>query len=264
MKSKNKVKNREDISESTIEVAVRDVDNTLGFFQHIFIIHTDSKGEKTVLRGGPGVGGFLLGDLKVEKALYEVVNSKKPVDWQENPQRIVIAKGTDAKTSALVDKMWARGQEINKGGYDYKLPIGHVQNSNTAVAEMVRASGLELKLPRNKDGSFVNVPGVETYIYHTDTDQFLQENACDFMGGNCEKYREKVKEKFKQAIDKVFEDLSSSATQPKPDNIKGLQGFFRDTEETGVLQKDISNKQKFEELAKRTQDPDLAGTYKSV
>ena len=244
-----------------IEIRARDVKYTAGIFQHLFVIHTDSKGERTVLRGGPGLGGEMLGDLKIIKMPYKIFNGKPPVDWiTKIVPSIIIAQGSDAEIDLLVDKMWARGQEINKGGYDYKLPIGHVQNSNAAVAEMVKASGLELKLPRNKDGNFVNVPGVENYIHHTDTDQFLQENACDFMGSNCEAYREK----FKQGIDKAFKDLSSSITQSKPDNVKGLQGFFRDTEETGVLKKDLTNKQRFEELAKHTQDPDLAGTYQML
>ena len=131
--------------QAQIEIRTRDVKNVPLDVQHLFIIHTDSNGKETVLRGGPDTNM-----LKITQDPYTIAH----VDWVENAPSVVIATGTDAKMQALVDKIWSRAQEINAGNYDYKLPIPgcsptlcHVQNSNTVVNEMVKAAGVKLELP---------------------------------------------------------------------------------------------------------------------
>jgi len=39
--------------QAKIEIRVRNVDYTMGRYQHLFIIHTESQGIPTLLRGGP-------------------------------------------------------------------------------------------------------------------------------------------------------------------------------------------------------------------
>lgn len=66
----------------------------------------------------------------------------------------LLAIGTDAEMQVLVDKMWAKGQEINNTKFDYEIPIWftkitlcHAQNSNIVVKVLVEAAGLSFKLP---------------------------------------------------------------------------------------------------------------------
>ncbi len=147
--------------EAKIEVFARDVSNTKGLFHHLFIVHTDTKGVKTVLEGGPGRGGMLFGNMKITK-------ENKGNDFQIKSPGIVIATGTDTQINNLIDKMWHKAEEINNGKYDYKLPgVGHIQNSNSAVSEMIKAADLTLNFPKEIGGKCVNIPGVNSQFKDT-------------------------------------------------------------------------------------------------
>lgn len=167
--------------QAKIEIRSRDVKGVpnvpvKGKVQHLYIIHTDTFGRETVLRGGPESDNMVVGDLFVSQSEY----TKSNIDWAENTPSQVIAVGTDAEMQAYVDKMWARGQEINNGRYDYKFPtplcaasICHVQNSNTAVKEMVEAAGLELRLLVVND-KLAWVPGIDGTISQTTMDALIK------------------------------------------------------------------------------------------
>lgn len=111
-----------------IEVWTRDVKvpfeiPILGKGQHLFIIHTNSGGDRTILRGGPQNDNMLLDNIKIIQSPYtKFIDGKQVYDWFPDAPRIIIAEGTDEEMQALVDKMWTKAQEINQGNYDYKLP----------------------------------------------------------------------------------------------------------------------------------------------
>jgi hypothetical protein len=163
---------------SKIEIRARDVKGFpyipfKGNAQHLFIIYTDILGQEFILRGGPDTNK-ITGDLKISMETY----TKSNVDWAENAPSIILAKGADQYMQNLVNKMWARAEEINIGNFDYKLPtpgcsenICHVQNSNKAVKEMIKAAGLELKLPVI-GGREAFAPGIDGEIEKTILDDF--------------------------------------------------------------------------------------------
>ncbi|WP_039455438.1 hypothetical protein [Candidatus Jidaibacter acanthamoebae] len=165
------------MAQASIEIHTKDVSGVpyipfKGDAQHLFIVYIDSTGKKTALRGGPETNNPInafIGDIKITNDNY----NENHVDWSPNAPKIEIASGTDAEMQALVDKMWAKAEAINREGFDYKLPlIGHVQNSNAAVKEMIKAAGLEPKLPKHHDGKKIWAPGVDGHFTHTFMDTY--------------------------------------------------------------------------------------------
>jgi hypothetical protein len=144
--------------------------------QHLYIIHKDSSGKETILRGGTGLA--LVDDLHIVVCEYTYDNRKAHKDWDLGLKpdktgipthlRKVVTTGSDEQIQSYVNKMWQRAEAINREGFDYKIPfIGHVQNSNTAVKEMLEAAGLPVEMPKNNDGSNIWVPGADGHFTHT-------------------------------------------------------------------------------------------------
>ena len=206
-------KKPEELPQARIEIRTRDVEffpHVFKFFndriggeskgapQHLFVIHIDSNGKETLIRGGPSKS-MLWDDIEIVKAPYEIIDGKPCMDYVQNAPSVVIAKGTDDQMQVLFDKMWSRAQEINQEGYDYKLPLfGHVQNCNTVVKDLVDHVGLELRLPSHHDGSNILVPGIEYNLKHTDVDQTLN-RAGEFVEWYVQEYKSTPK-----AAQKVF------------------------------------------------------------
>lgn len=241
------------MQQAKIEVRVKDAGGTAGIFQHLFIIHTNSEGKETLLRGGLGASGVFVGNIRVIKQDY----TEGVIDWVKNAPRSIIATGTDAEMQSYVDKMWAEGQRINSRHYDYKMPtIGHIQNSNTVVAKIVKAAELELKLPTHTDGSPLNTPGVNSDFKHTETDGFFRENACGFMGGDCREYNKKVKEK-----------LTESSRDDNPSSSMTIDQLFKDFEDKRLYDTKLTNIDRFKLLAQKAESQesfDSAEMYKNL
>jgi hypothetical protein len=166
-----------------IEIRARDVKGvpyipSVGDAQHLFIIYSNDKNEKFIIRGGPENGHELYDDLHIVNSPYtEQFEHLFPDDFVENSPSVVIATGADAKV--LFDKMWNKAQEINAGKFDYKLPIPgcpaslcHVQNSNTIVKVLVESAGLKFELPMI-NGEEVWAPGIDGDIDSTMIDDFI-------------------------------------------------------------------------------------------
>ena len=156
-------------------------------------------------------------DLKIINASYDE-NHKHlfPGDYIKNAPSIIIATGTDEQIQILFDKMWARAEEINAGNYDYKLPIPgcppslcHIQNSNTVVSEMVKAAGLDLKLPIVNEKT-IWAPGIDGDIKTTDSDPFTKKTT------------EKVSEAF-VSIGSILESFSNP--EIKNPELNNMQRF---------------------------------------
>ena len=128
----------------------------VGDVYHLFIIYTDDKNDKFIIRGGPENGHELYDNILVIKSPYiKQFRHLFSNDFVENAPSVVIAQGSDSK--ALFDKMWNIAQGINSGHYDYKIPIPycplelcHVQNGNTIVKVLVESVGLQLKIPQTQ------------------------------------------------------------------------------------------------------------------
>jgi len=69
--------------------------------QHLYIIHTNSMGYKTIIRGGAEDDRMFARNMEILKMPYQwdgKDRSTQPVDWDENNSHFhtTIAKGTDA------------------------------------------------------------------------------------------------------------------------------------------------------------------------
>ena len=169
---------------ATIEIQARPIKGLEATgAHHLFIIYKDSQGQKTILRGGPERDGLMpmgIDDIRIIRAPYvKEYEHLFPNDLIEKAPSVVIAKGTDAETKIYIDKMWAKAEEINSQGFDYKLPtpfckadVCHVQNSNTVIRALVEYADLEFKLPQI-DGKDVWVPGVDGEFKHTSIDDVM-------------------------------------------------------------------------------------------
>jgi hypothetical protein len=255
------------VQKAKIEIRARNVKETLGVFQHLFIIHTISDGKETVIRGGPDSGTEFFGDIKVIKMPYEKdALGRKSADWVAGPiPRVVNAEGTDIRINALVERMWVRGQEINQKQYDYKFPtVGHIQNSNTVVADLVKVAGLVLKIPVGLDGKPINVPGVESFFKQTEGDKFLQENACDWMGAtDCQEYREKMKKKFAETNNILQKNLpnnqGSEKNSPIGEQMRAVDQIFTDFSNPEVLDERLNNIERFNILSEKAKSQERDG-----
>lgn len=259
------------MSSSKIEVYSRDVEKVpnipiKGKVQHLFIIYTNSKGIKIILRGGPTNNNIIVDNLYIIKAEYNYLHRNLfPGDYffdlSEIPSK-VIAEGSDAEIQKLVDKMWARAEEINKGNYDYKLPfpgcpstICHVQNSNTAVKEMVNAAGLTLELPQI-NGKPVWAPGIDGSIRVTFIDSLMQPqpaieiNNLYIVEGIS---KEEIASRYSVPIERIYEDTDNEL-YPKTQGAKPFiimpesSGNFKEAaiDATGQIKHQAVNGEKLE------------------
>jgi LysM repeat protein len=188
-------------NKAKIEIYSRDVHGTAGIAQHLYIVHTNSKGEQTVLRGGPKGSNFasmLKDDLHITKNLYNKGHVDHPQFLGIVHPSTEIYSGTDAQVQAYVDKMWQRAEAINREGFDYKLPfLGHLQNCNTAVKEMVAATGLNLKLPPKPEGKLIWwIPGADGHFTHTFLDTFTDNTILPNLYSN--QYRKEFNKDYSQ------------------------------------------------------------------
>lgn len=262
--------------QAKIELRSRNVKGTLGIFQHLFIIHINSQDQKTILRGGPSSGNEFLGNIEVIKARYEIDDKgRKPIDWDVNALRSELVEGPELEIQNLVDVMWERAQVINEQRYDYKFPIGkYSQNSNTVVKELLIAADLEMKLPLDEEGNEIIVPGIHADLAHTEFDDFMLENICDFMGGDCRKYRKEVEELFEKRKVQDSYDTFSEGNNQWTHGFQGLQEqsnmiqrMFDVWDETHVLEDDITNRERFVRLTQYESvrgNREMAEIYKNM
>ncbi len=125
---------------ATIELKAKDVGGTLGLAQHLYILKTDTQGNKQILLGGPYPNNMLYGDILVVNIKYgpEIKDYEIHHDWDvglntldaNNNTRTpkathlssTLVTADDAKINAIFDKMWQKGESINAEKYDYKIP----------------------------------------------------------------------------------------------------------------------------------------------
>jgi hypothetical protein len=203
--------------QAKIEILTRDVKRVpyvpfKGDAQHLFIVYTNAEGRKEIIRGGPHTN-MLTGDLKITSDHYTLSH----VDWSQNSPSTIIATGSDTEMQILFDKMWKRAEEINAGNFDYKLPtpwcspeLCHVQNSNTIVAELVKAAELELKLPI-VNGKPAYAPGIDGDIKDSIIDKTnkLLDKTFPHLADNLNKYHS-WPHKFSSKHDKIQSEGDSS------------------------------------------------------
>jgi hypothetical protein len=177
---------------ATIEIRSRDVD-IAGLFgaQHLFIIFTDNKDIKTIIRGGPEHNNMFLDNILIINSEYNKENKHLyPGDLIEGNPSTVIFTGSDVEMQNYMDQMWSKAEEINTGNYDYKLPtpgcspsLCNIQNSNTAVRVMIEATDLKLKLP-SVDRQEIWAPGIDGEFKHSIIDEGVKKinKALDVWG----------------------------------------------------------------------------------
>jgi hypothetical protein len=150
--------------------------------QHLFILFTNEAGHKTILRGGPEkdtIKDMFIGNIKVVVAPYVPGNSDKfPNDYSDNPVAKTIFTGTDAEMKVYMGRAIAYAELINKGEYDYKLPVSSspAQNSNAVVKLVTEFMELPLAIPKDPDNALIWAPGIKIKgLEHTKADYILAE-----------------------------------------------------------------------------------------
>ena len=130
-------------------------------------------GALSVISGGPEdsikIGRMIWDDIKIRMQRYGSSDEKK---YRKYFKSIKLFEGSDKEVEGYVDKMWGKAAEINRLGFDYKLPIiGDEQNSNTVARIIVEAAGLKFDLPKYPNGKPVIAPSYESEIKHTKVDE---------------------------------------------------------------------------------------------
>ena len=125
--------------------------------------------------------GALLGDIQVVVADYDNAHKDqykgdyfRPVYLKSLPFAVQ-ARGSDAEMQAIADKMRLKANEINFEQYDYKVPIGHVQNCHTVARILLEAGGIKLKIPMVNDKP-VWMAGVNGQLDKTFVDLFIKKH----------------------------------------------------------------------------------------
>lgn len=172
---------------------------------HLYIIYTNSKGDKFALRGGPerdGIG-MLVDDLKITNEVFNDSHIDNPRQKPEEHISVEIASGSDEEMSGLFERMWKIGQEINAGNYDYKIPVPdivakffgvgamHCQNSNTAVYVMVTGAELDVKIPHHPSGQLASVPCLNSHF-----DETAMDKVIDVLSNNKDAEKMKIVDCF--------------------------------------------------------------------
>jgi len=177
-----------------IELLSRPVDYSLGKYDHLFILFTFSNSAKQVIRGGP-----FNAKMHYEFIFIHSQNYKDSIDNCTNknyhcstPQ--LLFEGSDKEVKLLHNTLLQNAEIINRSYYDYKLPdfrceaqklagsaiynaakdifksACHLQNSNTAVVQILKMSNIDFVLPL-RDGNPVNVIGYDQTLKHTSIDK---------------------------------------------------------------------------------------------
>jgi len=96
--------------------------------------------------------------------------------------------------------MWDKASEINRSGFDYKLPtMGDEQNSNTVARVIVEAAGLKFELPKYLNGKPVIAPSYESEIKHTKIEELaIGDKIKEFL------YQKEVMRKLVDKINKAY------------------------------------------------------------
>ncbi|MFV9904029.1 MAG: hypothetical protein AB8U15_03430 [Rickettsiales endosymbiont of Dermacentor nuttalli] len=93
------------MTEAKINVLVRPVKETFGLAQHIYIIGTDSKGEKKILRTGTeydNIASMLTDNLKSVYTIHKEENEKLfPNDWKPENSIEVYTKRAEMRKYKL-------------------------------------------------------------------------------------------------------------------------------------------------------------------
>jgi len=85
--------------------------------------------------------------------------------------------------------MRQKGEEINAGKYDYKIPtpcnyptLCHVQNCNTVTKALLDSVGIEIPQEiKHPDGAAAWLPGLNADFKHTQFDRFLKKVETTFQ-----------------------------------------------------------------------------------
>lgn len=166
------------MTSATIEIFVRPIKKTFNFFQHIYIISTDSMGNKKILKGAPTtnkMSSMINDDLKVVYTDYKKANENFYDGDLESKDKIKIytITGLDAEIQAKMDIMWEIGSQVNDNTQDYTLPLSmfgcaesiyHMKNSNAAGYIMAKAIGVDLKPILAEQNLWV--PGINSNFDH--------------------------------------------------------------------------------------------------
>ncbi len=195
------------MEKAKIELLSRPVDYTQGVYEHLFILFTFSNSAKQVIRGGPFNAKMHYEFIFIHSQSYKDSpdNCAKKDYNCSTPQ--LLFEGSDKEVKLLHNTLLQNAEVINKSYYDYKLPdyrceaqklaggaiynaakdiwksACHLQNSNTAVAQILEMSNINLVLPL-RNGNPVNAIGYDQAFKHTAIDKvtgFLQ------MAGNLNK-----------------------------------------------------------------------------
>ena len=197
------------MTEAKIEIVARPI---VGFEKlgkyaphHLYILHTRSNREQTVIRGGPEGGdrikNWLKDNVKVTKEIYD---NNHP-DWETAEvihHKYLLKNGSDAFIDAYVNNINFKETNdfINNANFDYKIAgvtFGSWQNSNTIAKIMTEAMGLKFELPRYKNREDVKVwaPGFDENLQHAFVDTITNTSVLQALHSN--NYRSEVSPDFK-------------------------------------------------------------------
>ena len=237
-----------------IELLSRYVKNPKEIYDHLFVLFTFSNGVKQVIRGG----AFN------EKIGYEFIfihsqNYRDSIDNCINKgyncsSPKLLFDGSEKEVKQLHNAILLNAEIINKGYYDYKLldlrcelqklagdaiynamkavfkSTCHLQNSNTAIAQILKMSNIQFSLPL-RDGLPVNAVGYDQDLKHTAIDKvtgFIQmASNLNRIQGNEVKLDSNATEALKVASDayhaalvKQFDPIRQSQEKELyPDNM---------------------------------------------
>ena len=174
---------------------------------HLYILHTRSNRQQTVIRGGPEGGdrikNWINDNVKVTKEVYD---NNHP-DWETaevTHHKYLLKNGSDADIDAYVNNInFQKAYDfINNANFDYKIAgitYGSWQNSNTIAKIMTEAMGLKFELPsyQNSKGEDVKIwaPGFDESLHHTFIDTFTNPSVLQALHSN--NYRHEVSPDFK-------------------------------------------------------------------
>lgn len=206
--------------------------------QHLFIMITKDGGIKSVISGGQEKFGsktsMFWDDIKVRNMQYTSRNNLER-DFENFFKSSVLYEGRDDQITYYAEKMWEKAVEINRGGFDYKLPIiGDEQNSNTVARIIIEGVGLKFKLPSYANGKPVLAASYESEIGHS----YVDKKGI----GNKIKEFFRAKDMKRKLVDKI-----NKAYVKHPSEIENI----RECMERELRKKDNSSKKEKDESGDR-------------
>ena len=177
-----------------IELLSKPVDYTQEKYDHLFILFTFSNGAKQVIRGGPFNAKMHYEFIFIHSQNYKDSpdNCTKKGYHCSTPQ--LLFEGSDKEIKLLHNTLLQNAETINRSYYDYKLPdfrceaqklagsaiynaakdmfksACHLQNSNTAVAQILKMTNIDFVLPL-RSGHSVNAIGHDQTLKHSSIDK---------------------------------------------------------------------------------------------